>query len=576
MSSARRLLAAATLVLAFTPATPALAAEPGVSAIGLEHNGVNETASAVEALAGAPAERKWASIVISWALLQPDGPGDPMQQGGANLLRGLDEKIAEYRRSGVRVMGVVTQAPAWSHGGAAEPNRPPHDVADYARFMAFLADRYAGNVAAWQLWNEPDKGVFWIGGPEPDKYTALLQQSSAAIKAAVAAKGAGADVIVGGLTGNNYDFLQSLYARGARGSFDGVGTHTSTACLLVGPDFYYREPTGRLGPNVFTAYREVRQTMLANGDDKPIYMEIGWSTTPELCDRGPEAGRKPGGVSEAEQASFLTRAYSCLAADPFVRMATWFSLQDADADPRPYDHRMGLVSFDGGRRAAFGALQGVAAGYVTPDPSCGGKVDVDAPSASLDVPASYVGRLTIKGAAADPTTKISRIELWVDGARVEGVNQPGPGYALDWFGSTKLPLGAHTIELRAYDEAHNVGRAARVVTRIGPTSAAARSAKARFTFGAKRARGRKIVVTARVLKALTGTTEAPRGRLQIHFARKDKKRWKRVSRYTKSLKAPIKLTYKPKKKGVWRVWAELQVDAPYVAQKSKTFTFKVR
>ena len=83
-------------------------------------------------------------------------------------------------------------------------------------------------------------------------------------------------MLVGGLVGNDFEFVEALYDNGAKGSFDGVGVHTDTACLTTDPREYYREPSGRIGRYSFTGYREVRATMLAHGDDKPIWMtELG-------------------------------------------------------------------------------------------------------------------------------------------------------------------------------------------------------------------------------------------------------------------------------------------------------------
>ena len=72
--------------------------------------------------------------------------------------------------------------------------------------------------------------------------------------------------------------------------------------------------------------------MLAHGDDKPIIMsELGWSSTggaANSCTRGDFAGKKPDGVTEAQQAQYLTQAYQCLANDPYVKQADWFQADD--------------------------------------------------------------------------------------------------------------------------------------------------------------------------------------------------------------------------------------------------------
>ena len=168
---------------------------------------------------------------------------------------------------------------------------------------------------------------------------------------------------MGGLVGNNYDFVEKLYSHGAQGSFDGVGVHTDTACLSTDPREYYREPNGRIGRYSFTGYREVRATMLAHGDDKPVWMtELGWSTTNGTCARGGRAGTKEAGVSQAVQADFLIEGLRLPRRRP-VRAAGRVVQPPRPADrlgrrlaqPRPRDHlvrpQAGLLGLPaGGRR----------------------------------------------------------------------------------------------------------------------------------------------------------------------------------------------------------------------------------
>ena len=61
------------------------------------------------------------------------------------------------------------------------------------------------------------------------------------------------------------DFLAALYDHGAQGSFDAVGVHTDTACLIDGPDVCYRDELGRIGRYTFSAYREVHAVMSGTG-----------------------------------------------------------------------------------------------------------------------------------------------------------------------------------------------------------------------------------------------------------------------------------------------------------------------
>ena len=67
--------------------------------------------------------------------------------------------------------------------------------------------------------------------PNPAAYAQLLKATYPVIKAA----DPGATVVLGGLTGNDYPFLEGVYAAGGKGSFDAVGVHTDTACNLNPP-----------------------------------------------------------------------------------------------------------------------------------------------------------------------------------------------------------------------------------------------------------------------------------------------------------------------------------------------------
>src|SRR5689334_6290173 len=349
----RRLLPVLALAAALLAPAAAQAAAPGVNVTDIGYDGV------------------------------PAGGWQNVTDSGAKQIRGFvnwqnvrgasrDYEMQRYRlfadqakARGLRVLLTVTGT------AGAMPSTP----ADYAAVAGDIATELRGKGVDYEVWNEEDENGFWLNGPQPAAYTALLKAAYPAIKNADPS----ATVLVGGLVANNFDFLEQLYANGAKGSFDAVGVHTDTACLTTDPREYYREPSGRIGRYSFTGYREVRATMLAHGDDKPVWMtELGWSTTPNVCAVGSRAGTKPGGVPEAQQADFLTKAYGCLANDPYVTQAAWFNLHDLDARGD-----LGLVQGDLFRKPAFFAFQ--RASSATPIP-CGGTVDEAAPQITFLAP----------------------------------------------------------------------------------------------------------------------------------------------------------------------------------------------
>jgi hypothetical protein len=255
--------------------------------------------------------------------------------------------------AGTRALFVVVGTPPWA-GGRFNSHASPRHPAEYASFLHYLAGRFAGKVAAWEIWNEPDAPIWFTGNAA--QYTALLKVAYPAVKSA----DPNATVVTGGLTGNNFHFLQQLYADGAKGSFDVVSDHTDTACNLNPPGRFTRDRDGRINQFSFLGYREVHKVMLANGDNKPIWLtEMGWDTSRRLCDAGRYRGQKAGGISEASQASYLTRAYHCLALDPYVQVSFWFQLQDYAAQDSS-QNRYGLLRSNFTHKPAFKAFSNYA------------------------------------------------------------------------------------------------------------------------------------------------------------------------------------------------------------------------
>ena len=332
-----------------------------------------------------------ASTDDNWAMLDDTKPGWARHfvvwSGQRATDGGYDEIVAQEERRGIKTLFVVTGL-----GGTRA------DAASYAAFVGSLAPRYKGRVEAYEIWNEADEPAFWPGAPDPAGYVALLKASHAAIKKADPA----AKVVFSPLTGNNYDFVAAAYEHGAKDHFDAMAVHTDTACAVAGPTEFYRE-NDRLARFVFLGYRTVRETMLAHGDDKPIWMtEFGWSATSRRCDRGRWAGQKDAGVPEPKQAQFLRDAYHCMKEDPYLEVAMWFNSRDLRGDGSELDS-YGLRRADGSRRPAYDAFKDVARGF---DPVSGPCGDFVAPTVNvLHPPASGPRSRRTRTGAVRPTSR---------------------------------------------------------------------------------------------------------------------------------------------------------------------------
>ena len=325
------LVCAAGVVGCCVAAGTAVAAEPGV--------GINNP-DPVQIGAARALGAHWARMFVSWRALQPTAA--PISEA---TLEGWEQRF-EALPKGTKLILDVYGTPEWETGSADE-HAPPANPNDYANFVATLARRWGSLVTAFEIWNEEDSSAWWAGGPDPAAYTRLLQ----AVYPAVKAVDPQATVVLGGLTGNDYEFLEGVYADGGKGYFDAVGVHTDTACNVLSPYEYLRGLNERMVPDSFLAYREVRKVMVANGDEKPIWMtELSWRTTTAICPEGAWAGQKPEGVTEAQQATYLQQAYHCLAQDSYVKVALWFPIQDEGPVVS------GLLRSDGSHKPSFTAM----------------------------------------------------------------------------------------------------------------------------------------------------------------------------------------------------------------------------
>jgi hypothetical protein len=563
----------AALVALLVPAA-AHAASPGVNIAGAPTQDRVDEALATGA--------KQVRIFALWSDFEPSGAADfpsPADHNQRNFVDTFDAAVTRINSSGAKPVLVVVGTPNWANGGSG-PWVPPSDPQDYARFFGELTARYGTQVAAYEVWNEEDESGFWKPGPDAARYAALLKAAYAAGK-----KGdANANIVLGPLTGNNYPFLEELYANGVKGSFDGVAVHTDTACLDRGPDAFYRD-NGRLARFTFLGYREVRASMLAQGDDKPIWMsELGWSSTGGAkgsCTRGTFAGQKPDGVSEDDQAKFLTQAYSCLAQDPYVVAADWFTFKDtANLSPNELNH-YGLIRANGQKKPAYGAFAQIAkAGGESPGP-CG---DFDPPSISVASPTEgqqFADKLDLRASATDSGVGVARITFGYDGAgKIRNFTDKltnGASVGLSpWQGSGKLPLGPHTVEVTALDLNGNTTTKTVHVVKVA-AGAIASNLRPTFKLGSKvSCKKRACSFKGRILRGSSANPSVG-GKVAVEWQWRNKQgKWRKLVGGLKPANRPFTFAAKLKKAGKWRVRAVYQGQAPWKKTTSRYSGFTVK
>jgi hypothetical protein len=542
--------ALAALVAALVCAPAASGAEVGMNVGGPANGSGGAAASAYMERLKPGWVRQW----LWWSSTEPT-PGGVQD----DVLSRLGAGAAALQAAGTKTVVVVVGAPQWA-SGSSDPLTPPADPAAMAAFMAKVAGHPAvrGHIAAYEIWNEHDAPLWMRGAPNPALYAGMLRAVYPAIKGADPS----AAVLVGGLTGNNYAYVDELYANGAHGSFDGIAVHTDTGCLNNGPSVWARDaPSGRISRWSFTGYREVHRSMVAGGDgDKGIWMtELGWNTSKKRCDVGPPTQRA-GGVSENDQARFLTRAYACLAADPFVKMAAWFNLQDTSAADE-LNGRYGVLRADGSAKPSADALLDVARKGAAPDPSCGGRIDATPPQLALYVPGTTIAdELPLRVQGSDDYA-VRRIELFCDGRRIRFFNPKNrpartvSGY-IDWLAARNLPPGPHTLTARLHDEARQVTERSIVFVKVPSGTRGALATRTTL-----RVRNRKAMVSV-----AAGAFHAS-GRVTISIARKVDGRWRTFSRRLRNARRQTVVALPSSSRAV-RVTARYLGSAPFAPSAS--------
>jgi polysaccharide biosynthesis protein PslG len=319
-------------------------------------------------------------VDVGWSSVEPTRKGDYSTW----YLDKLDHVVAEAESRGIALLLTFTQTPCWASSAPASEkqgcdgawwnrevtNYAPTRESDYADALAYLAGRYRGRIAGWEVWNEPNSSYFFRS-PNPIRdYAKLVKAAYAPVKAADPAT----RLVAGSLMHSDVDWVQGLYGEGIKGSFDVLSIHP------------YSDDRSPLDPIAGQPVRgsfirgvpAVRDVMLGRGDDKPLWLtEMGWNTS---TTRNSDSWRN--GVSEARQAEWLELAFDQITRWSYVDVAVWFNLKDNTSDRSDYISNFGLLRHDGTRKPAFASFQR-AAGWLeggTPPP------DEDPPPAEDPAP----------------------------------------------------------------------------------------------------------------------------------------------------------------------------------------------
>ncbi len=300
----------------------------------------------------------WIRADLAWSSIQQNGPDQYYWDNFDRVVR-----LAHDR--GIRVLPIITYTPRWARSDECPDNKKcrPRDPAEYARFAKAAVERYAPRgVRTWEVWNEPNLGIFWGPTADAGRYTEILKAAYDAIHAA----DSGATVISGGLAptstgGRNVaprQYLEEMYAHGAKGHFDAVGFHPYS--FPLSPSFYNK--TNAWSQMADTEW-SIRSIMAANGDSgKKIWLtEYGAPTggPGDIANSNDDRGvwDNPDHVTESYQATILKEAIQQSRTYSWAGPLFWYSYKDLGTESYTKENFFGLIRYDGTPKPAFNTLQ---------------------------------------------------------------------------------------------------------------------------------------------------------------------------------------------------------------------------
>ena len=308
---------------------------------------------------------------FNWVTQQIDWQEVEVEPGNYDFSQ-LDNVVGDTSAAGLKIMLSFFHAPAFYRSDTS--GLMPADPSTFGAFMQAVAGRYAGQVQAYELWNEENLDrETGTGNVDPTTYLPLLEAGYTGVKSADpnalvllgAPSPTGANIP--GSVIDDISYLQQLYAINggeAAGFFDILSAHPSG--FSNPPDCTPATPQCSLsgGYNTddsffaFTRASEYRDVMIQNGDGgKQIWFtEFGYCSNPNPPP-GYEYCRY---ITEDQQAIFLQQAYTMARQTPYVGAMFAWNLNFQLSVPQ-FDEKwgFGVVSDTYAGRPAYFRLLGM-------------------------------------------------------------------------------------------------------------------------------------------------------------------------------------------------------------------------
>jgi len=320
----------------------------------------------------------WERVVLSWADIQPDGPGDFSWLGRTLPPRAL---AGELNR-GVRMAGLLQFTPEWAATDKRDPGRsvPRNlDLADddpdnyWGRFVYETVLYYTGRIDEWIVWNEPEfkpddaagGGTYtWLGSDV--EFARLMEVAYLAAKranpqAVVSFPGTSYWIDQNSGRPQFYERYLQLVATDRRARDHNLYHDAVSLNLYRAPDDLVR---------VERVFKDIQR---AYDVDRPLWLlELNAMPTEDRTIRCADRHAfNPIQTTMAEQSAYAVQALALAAASNYQRIGFYMMVDDNpcnqsavwgvtrdDGSPRPVAQTLqtAVHAFSGFRRAEFAPL----------------------------------------------------------------------------------------------------------------------------------------------------------------------------------------------------------------------------
>jgi hypothetical protein len=203
---------------------------------------------------------------------------------------------------------------------------------------------------------------------------------------------------------------------------------------------------------------KIREVMLANGDSSPLWItETGYSTS--TTRNGPAW---TDGVSETEQAQFISEQAKLIKKWPYVAVSIWYELEDEENNPSSLLSSYGLLHYGGSPKLGWGAFVAAVASIQGESPEPETELSPPAPGESSSEGSPSGGSLTEAGGNPTPPT----------------TGSPTPPTGNAPTGGSPTPIGKAPVPVKEQNH-HNKTVARSAKQRVKHNTAKARAAGAR-------------------------------------------------------------------------------------------------